>query len=513
MKKINIDLPKDWLPLFEWPGKHFYQKQIDYLEAIKDHWQVMFLGGNGSGKSLTLWWSAVALALGVHPYQFAEPPLKIKALITDFEHGYGKIFTETALRTLYLPDNTEVGPFLPHSMIDRFPSRDDRTLMLKNGSFIFFQTSEQKKRLHSGTNFDLLLCDEEPDFQAFDESKRGLRTAKGEGRILMALTPPFDDADRQKGPSWTKFKIVDPWEKGEDPDTKVIKAAMSDNPAITKSFIRKFCKGKTEEQIRIQLYGEYPTWGEMVFPDFDDFMWDPATGHGHLLPNDFEVPLDDPEILFEMALDWHNSKAPAVVWTFEYTTGPNKGDVVIWDEISPNEGKGFTITDCKVAIHEHEGWKSINGRLKVRRYGDPKMKDKNNALISGFNPWDEFRAKPHSVRLMEAWNRDPGAGYSVVNDYLRGRSRGHEDHPRLFVKETCKTVRHNMKNHYWVKKGDQDPVPDTKFNDYCVGVKYILQAKSRKLRKRGQGRYSKQWPLTAWEGARGTYIPRGNYVG
>jgi hypothetical protein len=70
-----------------------------------------------------------------------------------------------------------------------------------------------------------------------------------------------------------------------------------------------------------------------------------------------------------------------------------------------------------------------------------------------------------------------------------------------------------MKNHYWVKKGDQDPVPDTKFNDYCVGVKYILQAKSRKLRKRGQGRYSKQWPLTAWEGSRGTYIPRGNYVG
>ena len=68
-----------------------------------------------------------------------------------------------------------------------------------------------------------------------------------------------------------------------------------------------------------------------------------------------------------------------------------------------------------------------------------------------------------------------------------------------------------MKNHYWVTRGGQDPVPDTKFNDYCVGVKYILQEKSRKLRKRGQGQYSKQWPLTAWEAEKGTYIPRGAY--
>ena len=497
-KNVSVDIPKDWMPLVEWYAKRFYEKQMLYVDAVKDYWEVLFLGGNGSGKSLTLWWSAVALAIGIHPFQFADPPLKIKALITDFEHGYGKIFTETVLRDLYLPNGEVVKPILPKSLIEREPSRDDRTLMLTNGSFIFFQTSEQKKRLHSGTNFDLLVCDEEPEYQAFDESKRGLRTAKGGGRILMALTPPFDDAEKQKGPSWSKFQIVDPFERGEDPDVMVIKAAMSDNPAITDEFIRKFCKGKTEEQIRVQLYGEYPSWGQMVFDEFQDYNWDAKTKFGHLLPYDFEVPWGDTEVLFEMALDWHNSKPPAVLWTFEYQSGPNKGDVVVWDEISPQEGKNMTITDTKVAIHEHEGWRAVDGRLRVRRYGDPKMKDKNNALISGFNPWDEFRAKPNSIRLTEAWNRDPGAGYSVVSDYLRGRSRGHEDHPRLFIKENCKTLRHNMKNHYWQKRGESQPVPDSKFNDYCVGLKYILQEKSRKLRKRGQGRYSSQWPLTSY---------------
>jgi hypothetical protein len=274
----------------------------------------------------------------------------------------------------------------------------------------------------------------------------------------------------------------------------VVRAAMHDNPAITEDYIRKFSKGKTEEQIRIQVYGDYPTWGEMIHPDFQDFMWDAKVKTGHLLPYDIDIPWNDSNVMFEMSLDWHSSKAPAVVWSFEYMTGPNKGDVIFFDEISPLEGKGMTISDCSKAIREHEGYRNI----RIRRIGDPKMKDKNNALISGFNAWEEFRHC--GIRLIEGNNRQPEVRIACVNDYLRGRGQHNIDHPRVFITENCKTIRHNMKNHYWKKKEDGIGVPDGKFSDYCINVGYILHPKSRRVKKNlERKRFGQSWGVTSYD--------------
>jgi hypothetical protein len=380
------------------------------------------------------------------------------------------------------------GPY----MVTSWPSRDNKTLKFYNNSEFFFQTSEQKKQQHSGTNFDILACDEEQKKQIYDESKRGLRTAKGGGRILHAFTPPFDDEDKQRGPSWTKFDLVDPYEKGEDKDTMVIRSSMAENPAITDDYIRKFSKGKTEEQIRIQVYGDYPTWGEMVHPNFQDDPWDPVTKTGNLLPYDIDIPWRDPDVLFEMAVDWHSSKPAGVLWSFEYLRGPNKGDVVFFDEISPLEGKGKTISDLTKLIREHEGWQ----QLKIRRWGDPKMQDKNNMLISGFSAWQEFRHC--GLSLLEANNRNPETGIAIVNDFLRGKGKNKLDHPRMFVRETCRTLRHNLKNHYWKKREDGSGIPDPKFSDYCINVRYILQPKSRRVKKNLDRNYRERWPLTSY---------------
>lgn len=496
------DIPKDWLPLFEW-AKFHYSKQVEFIDALKDYWEVIFLAGNGAGKSHVLYWSLLCYAYGIHPHQIAEPPLRIKVLVNDFEHGYGKIFVETCLWDQKIGDNT-IGPMLSKRMVKRYPARDDRTLELVNGSILFFQTSEQHKKLHSGTNFDILGCDEESDYWVYDESKRGLRTAKGGGKILHSFTPPFDDDSKNRGPSWTKFHLVDPFDKGEDKDVYVVRACMKDNPAITDDFIRKFSKGKSESQLKIQLYGEYPPWGELIFPEFQDYLWDSKTKMGHLLPWDFEVPWRESGVEFEMALDWHGSKPPAVIWAFEYTEGPNKGDVVVFDELSPKAGKGMTIMETSNAIREIEGWR----QERIKRWGDPKMRDKNNALITGFSPWEEFRHC--GIRLNEAWNREPYVGYSIMRDFLKGKGRDNLEHPRLFIKETCKTLIYNMKNHHNVQKGDGTADPDPKFSDYCVSLKYIMQRKSRKQRKAMEksGKYSK-WPMTSYgvgEQWGGTYI-------
>lgn len=537
---MSTDIPKEWMPLLQWHGVWHYGKQREFVQATEDYWEIVFVAGNGTGKSHIFYWNLVTLAFGIHPFQFAQPPLRIKVLVTDFEHGYGKIFRETVLDKQYMPKRYEVwnggdapcawfaeehranefveahgfgnietkkeaelGPMLHKKFVKSWPSRDDRTLELTNESYFFFQTSEQKKRLHSGTNFDILGCDEEPDFQVYDESKRGLRRAKGGGKIYHAFTPPFDEETKNKGPTWTKFKLIDPYERNEDPDVKVIRASVYDNPALTDTWIRKFSKGKTEEQIRIQLYGDYPTWGKLIFPDFTDEMWNAKLKTGHLLPHDFEVPWNDPDVRFEMALDWHGSKPPAVIWAMEYMAGPNKGDVIVFDEISPQEGRGMTIMDTAQAIREHEGWR----RARIKRWGDPKMKDVNNALISGFSPWDEFRHC--GIRLNEAWNREPYVGYSIINDFLRGKGQKNIEHPRLFIVETCKSLRHNMKNHYNLPKNDGTATPDPKFSDYCVNLKYIMLKKSRKQKKNfdKMGKHSK-WPIHTMGLANeyGTYV-------
>ena len=539
---MSDKVPESWMPLLQWHQIYHYSKQLEFVEALRDYWEIVFLAGNGTGKSHIFYWSLSALALGVHPfwdYKTAPAPLRIKVLINDFEHGYGKIFTDTCLREQYVTGLHEVWrgdkrlvwygaegdalkyvedakdaslvvkyrepmalkPILLEDpyMVTGFPSRDNKTLTFYNGSEFFFQTPEQKKKQHSGSNFDILGCDEEQPEPIYDESKRGLRTAKGGGRILHAFTPPFEEEVKHRGPSWTKFKLIDPWERGDDPDTVVIKAAMHENPAITDDFIRKFSKGKTEEQIRIQIYGDYPTWGEMIHPDFDDNFWDPQLKTGHLLPHDFDIPWNDPDVLFEMAIDWHPSKPAGVVWTFTYKTGPNKGDVVVFDEISPQEGKGMTISAVSQAVREHEGWRS----LRIVRWGDPKLKDKNNMLISGYSAWEEFRHC--GIRLIEGNNRNPEAGISIVNDYFRGKGRNNINHPRVFIVETCKTVRHNLNNHFWQRRGDSIPTPDTRFSDYCINLRYIIAPKSSKIKKNIDGQRENPWPLVSFEGyARGS---------
>lgn len=487
---MEVGIPQDWMPILEWRKKWHYGKQLRFVDALKDHWEVLFVAGNGTGKTHILYWSLINLLLGIHPAWQPDPPLRVKVLVNDFEHGLEKIFRETAMESQYMPDGTEIGRMLPHSMVDKYWSRDDKSLYLKNGSVMFFQTSAQEKKLHSGTNFDVLACDEESERQHYDESKRGLRTAKGGGRILHSFTPPFDEASKNKGPTWTKFDLVDPFDKGENKDVYVVKAAMKDNPAITDDFIRKFSRGKTEQQLRIQLYGEYPTWGRLIFPEFEDFMWDARTKTGNLLPWDFEVPWRDPDVSFEMAVDWHGSKAPAVVWMFEYKTGPNNGDLVVFDELAPQAGKGLTISQTSAAIRDIEG----HVGTRIKRYGDPKMRDKSNALITGFNAWDEFRH--NGIRLIEGWNRDPYVGYDTIRDYLKGKGKDNKDHPRLFIRENCKTLRHNMKNHYNVAKPNGLAEPDPKFSDYCVSLKYMVQQKSRKF-KDGM-RDIKRWGLTSY---------------
>ena len=226
----EVGLPQDHLPILEW-HKRLYKKQHDFILSPMTYWETLFVAGNGTGKTRVLYLALIELALGFHPWckaKEASPPFQIKVLLNDFEHGLEKVFRETAMSPASMPDGGSIGRILPESAVNGDPnkpwSRDDRAIYFKNGSVMFFQTGEQKKKLHSGTNIDILGCDEEAEKQHYDESKRGLRNAKGGGLILHSFTPPFDEESKNKGPTWTKFDLVDPIERGEYPEGNVIRS-------------------------------------------------------------------------------------------------------------------------------------------------------------------------------------------------------------------------------------------------------------------------------------------------
>ena len=503
-KIIEVSVPNDFVPIMEWVRWH-YDKQKEFTKSFAENYETMFKAGNGAGKTAIFYWNLVTALLGMHPYQkegvkafhpdmkrwVPAAPLKAKVLVVDFEHGLDKVAWETLMMSTTMPDKTVIGPMLPKSMIQSQPSKEDKSFRLKNGSVLWFMTSEQRRRMHSGTNFDILACDEEPAEFAYDESKRGLRNAKGGGRILHSFTPPLPD-DPSTGPSWTRFKLYDPFIEGKlgAPDLKVIEAKMVDNPAISNEFIRKFSIGKTERELRVQLYGEYPTWGKLIHPDFQDWEWNHKKVEGHLLPWDSPAPWDDETI--EFALDWHSSKPAAGLWTYE----DRDGNVVVFEELSTEAVKDKTISELSDIIRQIEGYPQT--RAKVYRLGDPKMKDTSNAFIRGFNAWDEFRN--NGIFLFEAYNRQPEVGISIANDFFRGNAK---DHPRIFIRENCVNLRKALRYHYWIQKKDGSGEPDGKWSDFPICLRYILQRKARKVKKGMYKKNQRNWGLTSYDGIPG----------
>ena len=80
---MEANLPKDFLPVLTWP-KFFYRQQKEFVNSKA--WQTWFIGGNGTGKTLIVYWSDVAHLLGLHPDRLGMPPIKIKCLVPSFDN-------------------------------------------------------------------------------------------------------------------------------------------------------------------------------------------------------------------------------------------------------------------------------------------------------------------------------------------------------------------------------------------------------------------------------------------
>lgn len=474
----NLEIPVDWIPVITWPN-YFYRQQLEF--CLSDSWQRWFIAANGTGKTLVVYWNPVVYMLGIHPRQFAKPPLTVRVLVPSFDN-----VKDVALVKLLEPQQVvqhgqviaELGPMIPKSQIQKGFSKDHPAIQLKNGSKMVWVTEVQGWKLERGTEHDILIMDEESDERVWDENVRGLRNAKNRGKILGALTPPYEEG---KGPTWTKEKIVDA--ALDDPNIEVFKACMADNPAHSEFFIKQWSKGKSQDQIRVQVYGEYPSWGKTIHP-FQDRYWDKDKIDGHILPMDTPFP-DDWDVEWVMAFDWHESKPTAAVWGWI----DREGNLVIFDELDRELATDKEISELTEIFKSIEG--APHNKRRWRRWQDPSAKKQYKAVQVGFNAWDEFRR--YGIVTTEGKNKDPHVGISIVNDYFKGNIK---NHPRILIRENCKYTRQYLGNHYWKRTGEGKTVPDSKWSDYPICIRYILQEIARKQEKKYQ---RNKWPLTSYE--------------
>ena len=467
----DFKVPRDWVPLIVWPD-NFYKQQRQFIKS--DAWQTVFLGGNGTGKTHVVYWSVAAYALGIHPKQFAPPPLRICCLVPDFDKVTDVALEKLLGSSIVMPKGLELGPLLPKSTIKKGFNKDHRAIDLKNGSSIIFVTDEQGWKAMRGKQYDALALDEESSKRVVQECKRGLRNAKGGGKIIMGFTPPFEEG---RGPTWSK-DLID--SETEDDNLDVFKACMMDNPAITEHFITEFTKGMTKEQVRNVVYGDYPAWGDLVHADFEDWLWDSKKMSGHLIKNDTEMPKNH-EVEWVMAFDWHQSKPCAAVFGFL----DRAGNITIFDELDKDLAKDKTIDELATIFKNIEGYPFA--KRKFQRWQDPSAKSTYGAVQRGFNAWDAFRKS--GIITSAGKNRDPDVGISIVNDYLRGNQT---DHPRLFIYERCKHLRKFLTNHFWKRGADGVGKPDPKWSDYPITLRYILQEVGWKATRK------KKWPLNSF---------------
>lgn len=475
-----LDAPIDWFPVIAWPN-FFYSQQAGFIKS--NAYQTWFIGGNGSGKTHVIYWSVAAYATGTHPNQPKDRlgniymPLRICVLVPDFDNVFDVALEKLLDPQIIEPFGIDIGPMLPHSLIKRDFSKDHRSIDLTNGTIISFRTNEQGWKAMRGRQFDILSIDEEPEHRVFDENHRGLRNAKGGGKIIAGLTPPFEEG---QGPTWTKEMVVDA--SLTDNSIDVFNACMYDNPAITNKFIEEFKKGKTQRQIDVQVYGKHPTWGDLVYPGFQDHYWNPENITGHLFTNEHPMP-ENNAVDWVMAFDWHPSKPCAAIFGFL----DGSGNVVIYDELNQETARGKDIRGLA------ENFRSLEGepyeQRHFRRWQDPSAKAPYNAQVAGFNAWDAFRE--NGIVTSVGKNIDQKVGISTVNDFFRGNAK---DHPRVFIYERCKYLRRYLANNYWKRAEDGVGKPDPKWSDYPVCLRYIIEGvRGPKSRKRVK------WPLQSFK--------------
>lgn len=466
-------------------ARHNYPKQMELMQAGKNHLIRAFIGGNGSGK--TLWGSIETYfhASGLYPIwwegrRFKKP---INAWVVGLETKQMRASIQSMLFGSYRDPGTGIIP--KDAMLDEDGALTTRamagtaecfgTCAIKHydedGNFdgwsnIEFKTCESGWEQFQGSNIQWIWMDEEPkDPKVYTECLFRTRGPKGqEGSMLMTWTPlkgyttlylsfmprglPPAKGINPNNPQ--KYTVVVPWEEN----------GVNYAPHLTDEWKQSAiaeAKITDPHSIKARMTGLASLGTGRVYPIDEDFV----------LVAPFRIPDHWPRA-YGMDFGWH---ATAVIWIAK---DPVTGIMYVYDEYKRGEvipamhamaikSRGEWIPGL---CDPSKGGRNSDGSLWIEEYYKLglKLNPGQNAIAPGvgaiLGALESGKLKfmytceklINEVRMFRYSEKDP----DVI-------ARDQEDHLLDALKYDFMTF-----DYYAISQADQDNLEDRKYNKYQV---------------------------------------------
>jgi len=220
----------------------------------------LVVGGNRSGKTYAAVAEALYYATGRRTWaEVPTPPVFVAYVMPSLP-----MFRRTVLPI--------VRKLAPRSEIRLTPNGDiisttTNVIKFKNGSEIHFLSADMHQRRLQGFAADLVIMDETPKEDVYEELLARLGDRKG--RMLMVFAP----LDVQT--YWVRDKLYTPWTAGDRTDVDIIHMPVADRegnplvPHFTRADIERMERQWPDPNVRAaRMYGEFVTRTGLIFRSF-----------------------------------------------------------------------------------------------------------------------------------------------------------------------------------------------------------------------------------------------------
>lgn len=184
------------------PARDKYPRQLEFFEASKDYREIAMIAANRSGKSIAGCYALAAHLSGIYPDWW--PGRKFDGPISAWAAGDTYETTRDILQLALLGEiSYKTGRkavdgrgLIPGDRIGRCTWRSGvqdlvDTVTIRNihggNSFLGFRSYDQGRKAFQGTGRHVILVDEEPPMDVYNEML--IRTATVNGIVMLTFTP------------------------------------------------------------------------------------------------------------------------------------------------------------------------------------------------------------------------------------------------------------------------------------------------------------------------------------
>lgn len=462
--------------------------------------QILAVGGNRSSKTESALAEMVIQMTGIVPFSLEAEypqaklrmPIRARLVVKSLTNTWFPVVLPKLQWWQWNGRGTPGGPFghwgwIPQEMLIKGSWTDSwsekhRTLTLTNGSTLQIMSHENDVTDFSGGSFHIIVIDEGIDSSRYRENL--LRTMDVKGQLIMAMTPPDDEAAAWDA-AWTYDQLYEKGIPGPNKDNNIDAFTLftESNRILDKEQIASVSRGLTQAQREVRLHGRYLHLSGRIFNTFTD-----RPRHWCFRCNDLVfggVCEHGPErVEFCHVIE---PRADLYHWPIIYALDPHprKPHAMLWLAIDPADdwwqiGELEVDGEPEVVRDKVFAWEAKHGLHIAKRLIDPNMAKSpaHAAGRRGITVRDEFDAVGLRCDLADD-NRT--TAIARVKAMLKPEFRTRDT--RYHVFRSCAGTIQQMNRYSWQEwtryssdMKDPKPVPMDKYSDFPTLLGYIANS-------------------------------------